>query len=216
MKAAHPPGAPEPPHGPTHVTLHPVGQQFASSFRIVWLPRKAIRWRRGPARPEPSRFSAVSAPCPHARLTCGYPRFPGTASGNYPRRGTVCVTFQEGAGRRGHGHSGGRRRAAYHCGRRRPGLRTPPPALPGGHPGGHVVATITLQRAAPAASGSGPSVILPCAVNSPGAAAGAAPADDTCDSGIMSLSSPIGVFDKSHNHLASSARYLVVEASYSL
>jgi hypothetical protein len=54
-------------------------------------------------------------------------------------------------------------------------------------PGGHVVATITFQRAAPAASGSGPSVILPCAVHSPGAAAaaGAAPADDTCDSGII-------------------------------
>ena len=58
---------------------------------------------------------------------------------------------------------------------------------PGGHPGGHVVATVTFQRAAPAASGSGsgPSVILPCAVHSPGAAAGAAPADDTCDSGII-------------------------------
>jgi hypothetical protein len=62
------------------------------------------------------------------------------------------------------------------------------PAPPsGGHPGGHVVATITLQRAAPAASGSSPTVILPCAVHSPGAAAtaGAAPADDTCDSGII-------------------------------
>jgi hypothetical protein len=52
---------------------------------------------------------------------------------------------------------------------------------------GHVVATITFQRAAPAASGSGPGVILPCAVHSPGAAAtaGAAPADDTCDSGVI-------------------------------
>ena len=55
----------------------------------------------------------------------------------------------------------------------------------GGHPAGHVVATITFQRAAPAASG--PSVILPCAVHSPGAAAPAAwpPPDDTCDSGII-------------------------------
>ena len=59
-----------------------------------------------------------------------------------------------------------------------------PPAPP---PGGHVVATITFQRAALAANGTGPSVILPCAVHSPGAAAtaGAASADDTCDSGII-------------------------------
>jgi hypothetical protein len=54
----------------------------------------------------------------------------------------------------------------------------------GGHPAGHVVATITFQRAAPAASG--PSVILPCAVHSPGAAPAAwPPPDDTCDSGII-------------------------------
>jgi hypothetical protein len=58
--------------------------------------------------------------------------------------------------------------------------------------GGHVVATITFQRAAAPASGSasGPNVILPCAVHSPGpaATAGAAPAyggDDTCDSGVI-------------------------------
>ena len=57
-----------------------------------------------------------------------------------------------------------------------------PPVPP---PGGQVVATITFQRAAPAASGTSPSVILPCAVKSPGAAAAAAPADDTCDSGII-------------------------------
>jgi hypothetical protein len=62
-----------------------------------------------------------------------------------------------------------------------PAYASPPPAPPGGH----AVATITFQRAAPAASGSGPNVILPCAVKSPGAAAGAAPADDTCDSGII-------------------------------
>jgi hypothetical protein len=43
-----------------------------------------------------------------------------------------------------------------------------------------VVATITFQRAAPAASGPGPSVIQPCAVKP-----GAASADDTCDSGII-------------------------------
>jgi hypothetical protein len=51
--------------------------------------------------------------------------------------------------------------------------------------GSHLVATITLKRAAPAASTS-PSVILPCAVRSLAAAptAGAAPAD-TCDSGII-------------------------------
>jgi hypothetical protein len=48
-----------------------------------------------------------------------------------------------------------------------------------------VVATITFQRAAPAASGTGPGVILPCAKKSPGTAAGAASADDTCDSGII-------------------------------
>ena len=55
----------------------------------------------------------------------------------------------------------------------------------GGHSGAHVVATITFKRAAPAASG--PNVILPCAVHSPGpaATAGAAPADDTCDSGVI-------------------------------
>jgi hypothetical protein len=55
----------------------------------------------------------------------------------------------------------------------------------GGHSGAHVVATITFKRAAPAASG--PNVILPCAVHSPRAAAtaGAAPADDTCDSGVI-------------------------------
>lgn len=55
----------------------------------------------------------------------------------------------------------------------------------GGHPGGHMVATITFQRAASAASS--PNVILPCAVHSPGAAvtAGAAPASDTCDSGVI-------------------------------
>jgi hypothetical protein len=65
------------------------------------------------------------------------------------------------------------------------------PAL-GGHSGDHVVATITFQRAAAPASGSasGPNVILPCAVHSPGpaATAGAAPAyggDDTCDSGVI-------------------------------
>jgi hypothetical protein len=53
-----------------------------------------------------------------------------------------------------------------------------------GHPGGHVVAAITFQRAAPAASG--PSVILPCAVHSSGAAPAAwPPPDDTCDSGII-------------------------------
>jgi len=58
--------------------------------------------------------------------------------------------------------------------------------------GDHVVATITFQRAASPASGSasGPNVILPCAVHSPGPAAtsGAAPAyggDDTCDSGVI-------------------------------
>jgi hypothetical protein len=56
----------------------------------------------------------------------------------------------------------------------------------GGHAGAHVVATITFQRAAAPASGS-PNVILPCAVHSPGpaATAGAAPADDTCDSGVV-------------------------------
>ena len=61
----------------------------------------------------------------------------------------------------------------------------PPPG--GQQPGGHVVATITFHRAAPAASGAVPGVILPCAVHSPGAAAtaGAAPADDTCDSGVI-------------------------------
>jgi hypothetical protein len=42
--------------------------------------------------------------------------------------------------------------------------------LAAGHPGGHVVATITFQRAAPVASG--PNVILPCAVKSPGSAWG--------------------------------------------
>jgi hypothetical protein len=58
-----------------------------------------------------------------------------------------------------------------------------------GHAGDHVVATITFQRAAAPASGSasGPNVILPCAVHSPGpaATAGAAPADGTCDSGVI-------------------------------
>jgi len=56
----------------------------------------------------------------------------------------------------------------------------------GGHAGAHVVATITFRRAATPASGS-PNVILPCAVHSPGpaATAGAAPADDTCDSGVI-------------------------------
>src|SRR5690349_18609385 len=56
---------------------------------------------------------------------------------------------------------------------------------PGGHHGGHVVAIITFQRAAPAASGIGPAEILPCAVHRTGAAAGAAPADEVCDSGII-------------------------------
>jgi hypothetical protein len=55
----------------------------------------------------------------------------------------------------------------------------------GGHPGGHVVATITFKRAAPATSGTGPAAVLPCAVHRPGAATGASPADDTCDSGII-------------------------------
>jgi hypothetical protein len=61
----------------------------------------------------------------------------------------------------------------------------------GGHSGAHVVATVTFQRAAPAASStaSGPGVILPCAVHSPGPAATAGAAsyggDDTCDSGII-------------------------------
>lgn len=45
---------------------------------------------------------------------------------------------------------------------------------------------VTFHRAAGAASGSGPAVILPCVVRSPGpAAAGASPADDTCDSGVI-------------------------------
>jgi len=58
-------------------------------------------------------------------------------------------------------------------------------AAPPPPPGGHVVATMTFQRAAPAATSSSPNVILPCVVKSPGATAGAAPADDTCDSGII-------------------------------
>jgi hypothetical protein len=66
-----------------------------------------------------------------------------------------------------------------------PAYASPPPAPSGGH----AVSTITFQRAAPAASS--PNVILPCAVKSPAAAAaaaataGAAPADDTCDSGVI-------------------------------
>ena len=57
----------------------------------------------------------------------------------------------------------------------------------GRHSGAHVVATITFKRVAAPASGSasGPNVILPCAVHSPGTAAAAAPADDTCDSGVI-------------------------------
>jgi hypothetical protein len=48
-----------------------------------------------------------------------------------------------------------------------------------------VIATITFQRAAPATSSPGPAAVLPCAVHRPGAAAGASPADDTCDTGII-------------------------------
>jgi len=49
-------------------------------------------------------------------------------------------------------------------------------------PGGHVVATFTFQRAAPAASG--PNVILPCAVHSPGAAPAYGDGGG-CDSGTV-------------------------------
>jgi len=66
-----------------------------------------------------------------------------------------------------------------------PAFAASPAPPPGGHPGGHVVDTITFQRAAPAASATSPNVILPCAVHSPGTAAAAAPADDTCDSGVI-------------------------------
>ena len=55
---------------------------------------------------------------------------------------------------------------------------------PGGHPGGHVVATFTFQRAAPAASGIGPSVIQPCAVHRPGAAPAYGDGGG-CDSGTV-------------------------------
>jgi hypothetical protein len=48
-----------------------------------------------------------------------------------------------------------------------------------------VIATITFQRAAPATSGTSPAAVLPCAVHTPGAAAGASPADDTCETGII-------------------------------
>jgi hypothetical protein len=48
-----------------------------------------------------------------------------------------------------------------------PAYASAPAAPPGEHTGAHVVATITMRPAAPAASG--PSVILPCAVR-PGAA----------------------------------------------
>jgi hypothetical protein len=55
-----------------------------------------------------------------------------------------------------------------------------PAATTGGH-----TTTITFRRAAPAASSAGPNVILPCAVHSPGAVAGAVGADDTCSSGVV-------------------------------
>jgi len=64
-----------------------------------------------------------------------------------------------------------------------PAYAAAPAAPPGGHSGGHVVATFTFQRAAPAASGTGPSVILPCVVKR-----GAAPAygdGGGCDSGTV-------------------------------
>ena len=55
-------------------------------------------------------------------------------------------------------------------------------APPGEHHGGHVVATITFQRAAPAASG--PSAILPCVVHRPGAAPAYGDGGG-CDSGTV-------------------------------
>jgi hypothetical protein len=55
-----------------------------------------------------------------------------------------------------------------------------PAATTGGH-----TTTITFRRAAPAASATGPNAILPCAVHSLGAVAGAVAADDTCSSGIV-------------------------------
>jgi len=52
----------------------------------------------------------------------------------------------------------------------------------GGHPGSHVVATFTFQRAAPA--GSRPSVIHPCAVHRPGVAPAYGDGGG-CDGGIV-------------------------------
>ena len=51
---------------------------------------------------------------------------------------------------------------------------------PGGHPGGHVVATITMRPA----SRIGPSVIQPCAVHRPGAAPAYGDGGG-CDSGTV-------------------------------
>src|SRR5690349_15983981 len=128
----------------------------------------AIRtgYRLGPARPGPSRFSAVPAPCQHARLTCGHPRFPGTASGDYPaRRGSFMSRSRKALAAAAMAIAAGGGLIITAAGAV-PAYAATQVSPPRGHPGSHVVATFTFQRAAPADGDGGgcDSGIVTCTV----------------------------------------------------
>src|SRR5689334_17631601 len=121
------------------------------------------------------------------------PRFPGTASGLYGRgqsmqrlkRASAAAAMAIAVASGGLLITAAGAVPAY----------ASPPAPPSPPPGGHVVASITFERADLAASGVRPHTILPCAVHKPAAAGGATPADDTCESGIITCD--VTAFDPS-------------------
>src|SRR5689334_19256614 len=135
----------------------------------------------GPERPDPSRFSAVSAWFQHALLPSGHPRFPGTAPGNGLNKRRPCMSRSRkalaAAAMALAAAAGGLLAAAAGAVPAAAATQATPSA---GHPGGHVVATITMGPA----SRIGPSVIQPCAVHRPGAAPAYGDGGG-CDSGII-------------------------------
>jgi hypothetical protein len=82
-----------------------------------------------------------------------------------------------------------------------PAATKSPAAMTGGH-----TTTITFKRVAPAGSAAGPNAILPCAVKSPGAAAGPVGADDTCSSGVVTCNVTAFLPHLSSGHLVFSAQ----------